>query len=88
MALSADPGDAAAATADEVIDLGDMASCVRREIQKRLAVYPKLVAAGKLSQAKANLEIATMRRVLALVMWHRDRDGMVEWFGEKPEEEP
>jgi hypothetical protein len=80
--------DLAADDIYEFIELDDMVGCVKREVQKRLAVYPKLIAAGKLSQQKADFEIATMRRVLALVMWHRDRDGMVEWFGDRPEEEP
>lgn len=39
--------------------------CVEREIAKRLAVYPRLVEAHKLSQHKADHEIEAMREVLA-----------------------
>lgn len=38
---------------------------LRREIVQRQAVYPRIVAAGKLHQAKADRQIAIMQAVLA-----------------------
>ena len=65
---------------DDVID------CVRREIEKRKAVYPKLVTAKKLSQKLANYEIQCMRWALAMLVWQHDRDGWIAWMGDKPKE--
>lgn len=38
----------------------DMQNCCAREVNKRRHVYPRLVAAEKMTQAKADQEIATM----------------------------
>jgi hypothetical protein len=56
---------------DEFIDLEDQIDCVRREINKRKEVYPRLVAAKKLSEEKADLEIRLMRAVLATLLGAR-----------------
>jgi hypothetical protein len=37
---------------------------VKRELAMRERVYPRWVAAGKLTQAKADLQLRIMRRVL------------------------
>jgi len=47
------------------ITLGMQVACVRREIQMRERVYPKLVGAGKMKQHIADIEMAAMRAVLA-----------------------
>ncbi len=38
--------------------------CVEREIEQRKRVYPRLVANGRMSQKKADYEIAMMTQVL------------------------
>lgn len=38
--------------------------CVRREIDKRIEVYPRLTSKGSMTLEKATAEIATMRAVL------------------------
>lgn len=40
-------------------------ACVKREIAMRASVYPKFVERKKMSQAKADEELATMRDVLS-----------------------
>ena len=72
---------------DDFIDIDDQIDCVRREINKRKAVYPRLVAAGKLTQEKADLEIKLMRGVLITLLGAADRDTAHQIFGDKPEEE-
>jgi hypothetical protein len=69
------------------IDIEDQMACVRREINKRKEVYPRLVAAGKLSQQKADQESDLMRAVLVTLLWANDRDSMAWFFGEEPETE-
>jgi hypothetical protein len=44
--------------------LSEQISCVKREISMRERVYPRLVAAGKMTQLASNHELATMREVL------------------------
>lgn len=44
--------------------LQEQIDCVRREIGMRERVYPRWVASGKMTQTKADHEIATMREVL------------------------
>lgn len=44
--------------------LEDQIACVKREIAMRESVYPKWVAAKKMSQAKADHELAAMKAVL------------------------
>lgn len=45
------------------IDLNDLLGCCRRELAVRQRVYPKWVAKGTLSEAKAAREIELMRSV-------------------------
>ena len=45
--------------------LADQLACVRRELALRRNVYPKWVRDGRMAQAEANEEIATMEAVLA-----------------------
>ncbi len=40
-------------------------ACVKREIRLRERVYPRWIASGRMTQAKADHEIASMRAVLA-----------------------
>lgn len=40
-----------------------LADCARREVAKRKSVYPRLIAAGKLTQAKADREIELMQAI-------------------------
>jgi hypothetical protein len=47
--------------------IADQVACVKREIALRARVYPKWVFAGKMKQAAADRELATMRAVLATV---------------------
>jgi hypothetical protein len=47
-----------------VFGLSDQIKCVQREIRLREFVYPKWVSMKKVSQAKADLEIALMKSVL------------------------
>ena len=67
------------------ITLGMQVACVRREIQMRERVYPKLVGAGKMKRHIADIEMAAMRAVLATMVYrmkaekaHPDRGGSVE----------
>jgi len=46
------------------IDIADQISCIEREIGYRVRVYPRWVAAGKMTQAKADLELARMQAAL------------------------
>ena len=45
--------------------IDDQIACVRREVAMRERAYPKFVAAGRMTQDKANREIAAMRAVLS-----------------------
>jgi hypothetical protein len=42
----------------------DMVACVERELRQRHRVYPRLVTNGRMRQADADREIATMNAVL------------------------
>ena len=46
-----------------MIDNIDKLRCIEREINMRKAVYPKWVAAKRLSQEKADREIAVMEAI-------------------------
>lgn len=39
-------------------------NCIKRELNKRRYVYPKLVESGKMTQGKADDEINTMEEIL------------------------
>ena len=43
----------------------DKRACIERELRMRCRVYQRFVAAGKLSQAEADREIAVMEAILA-----------------------
>jgi hypothetical protein len=45
------------------INDADKLACVEREIRKRLQVYPRLVEAKKLSEERAEREIAVMEAI-------------------------
>lgn len=47
------------------IPLAERIACVEREIKMRERVYPRWVAAEKMTQQKADAELAAMRAVLA-----------------------
>jgi len=46
------------------VTLRDQIACVEREITMRERVYPRWVAAGKMTPGKADAELAGMRAVL------------------------
>lgn len=46
------------------VELPEQIAAVRREIGMRERAYPRWVAAGKMTQAKANDETAAMKAVL------------------------
>lgn len=46
-----------------MISLEDQIKCVEREIALRKRVYPRWIAAGKMTNEKANDEIARMQAV-------------------------
>lgn len=43
----------------------DKLACIRREIGMRKRVYPRWVAGGKMTQAKADAEISLMEAIAA-----------------------
>lgn len=47
------------------VTVAEQIAAVEREIAMRGRVYPRWVAAGKMTQAKADAEIRAMRAVLA-----------------------
>ena len=55
-----------------VITIADQVKCVERELAMRKNVYPKWVAAGKMREETANMEISRMEAVLrTLKTYHR-----------------
>jgi hypothetical protein len=48
-----------------VVPLADQIECIEREIRFRERVYSRRVAAGKMTQALMDRELARMRAVLA-----------------------
>ncbi len=50
---------------DPGITLQVMIRCVRRELAQRSRVYPRLVEQGRMTADAMNMEMATMRAVLA-----------------------
>ena len=51
-----------------MIPLADQVACVRREIAMRERAYPGFVRSGRLTQEKADRELATMRAVLETLL--------------------
>ena len=52
-------------------------ACVEREIAKRGAVYPRLVAGGKMTQRKADDEIEAMRAVLLTLRTIEEKERLI-----------
>lgn len=50
------------------IPTADLARCAEREARMRERVYPRWVAAGRMSQAKADQEIAMMREIVRVLI--------------------
>ena len=44
-------------------DFDEMRRCAKRELNKRINFYPKWIAAGKMTQEKADFEIAGMKKI-------------------------
>lgn len=53
---------------DNSCSLSDQIACVRREVGMRERVYPRWIAAGNMTQAKADREIEAMKAVLATLV--------------------
>ena len=53
--------------------LADQIAEVKREIAMRERVYPRFIAAGKLTQAKADFALAAMRAVLDTLTALKDK---------------
>jgi hypothetical protein len=45
----------------------ELVACVKRELSMRLAVYPRRVASGTMTEEKAAHEVECMRGVLAIL---------------------
>lgn len=52
----------------------DEITCVTREIVMRESVYPRRIAAGNMTQAKADHELGAMRAVLARLQRIKDEE--------------
>lgn len=50
------------------VDLNELLACCRRELALRQRVYPRLVATGKLTEAKAEKETALMGEVVEFLI--------------------
>ena len=50
------------------VNLNDLLACCRRELGFRQRAYPKMVAAGKLTDKKAEAEIEGMRDVVEFLV--------------------
>ncbi len=57
------------------VSLNRQIECIEREIRYRRYVYPKRVAAGKLSQAKADDEIAVMEAIVKTLRSLKEKEG-------------
>lgn len=53
--------------------LGEQIACVSREIAMRERVYPRWVESGRMTQEKADQELATMRAVRATLVAEQER---------------
>lgn len=49
------------------VTLAAQLDCANRELRKRLEVYPRLIARGKMSVAKAESEMRGMRAIIATI---------------------
>jgi hypothetical protein len=50
------------------VNLNDLLGCARRELELRQRVYPKWVAKGTLSEAKAEKELALQRSLVEFLV--------------------
>ncbi len=46
------------------IEIEDEIACINREIKYRQRVYPRLIQCSKMTQQKADFEIAVMKQIL------------------------
>ena len=46
------------------VTFDDLLACAERELAQRKRVYPRLVAAGKMTQAKADYELRMMGEIV------------------------
>jgi hypothetical protein len=60
----------------DTADLSEQIACVERELAMRQRVYPRQVAAGKMTEAKAQHEIRVMQSVLETLrdLWRSQHD--------------
>jgi hypothetical protein len=49
----------------ETVARSEKRACIERELKQRRRVYPRLVSAGKMTQAFADRQIAIMETILA-----------------------
>lgn len=74
-----------AAAIDDFADVSaaDMVACVRRELAMRGSFYPRQVAAGRMTQAKADRELRHLGAVLQLALLNQQADAAIadeaEW---------
>lgn len=54
--------------------IDDMIKCAEREVGMRERVYPRWVEAKKMSQAKADSEMATMKAIVEFLKKHKEQD--------------
>jgi len=50
-------------------DIDTMKRCAKRELDKRENFYPKWIAAGKMTQEKADFEIEGMKKIYEYFCW-------------------
>lgn len=62
----------------ETVGIARQIACVKREIALRERVYPKWIAAGRLSQKIADNELSAMRAVLATLERTKSVDDRVD----------
>lgn len=60
-------------TDNRKINIDDMIKCAEREVGMRERVYPRWVEAKKMSQTKADSEIATMKAIVEFLKQHKDK---------------
>lgn len=61
-------------------DLAAMRACAAREASMRVRVYPKLIAAGRMTPEMADEELLQMQTITALLTHLRDKAAGVQEF--------
>ncbi len=56
------------------VSIGSQIDEVKRELEERERVYPRLIASRKLRQSVADYQMDRMRSVLATLEWLRDNE--------------